>query len=178
MFLRFYLFIHERHTERGRDTGRGRSRLPAGSPMQDLTPGPRDHDLSQTQTLKHWATQAPTLSAFLKAKWPNIHNTSWHMEEKWDDQYREGEGRYCNLISLIFWMLIKEFMGEFCLREACQSQRLLNRFLNTSPDLVCATEDRWLMLILGKKTTEGAKGGNFIRFRPRTTFGSANTVFL
>ena len=35
------LFIHERHTERGRDTGRGRSRLPAGSPKQDSIPGPR-----------------------------------------------------------------------------------------------------------------------------------------
>ena len=34
----FNLFIHERHRlrERGRDTGRGRSRLLAGSPMQDL----------------------------------------------------------------------------------------------------------------------------------------------
>ena len=38
-FLRFYLFSHERHTERGRDIGRGRSRLPAGSPMRDLIPG-------------------------------------------------------------------------------------------------------------------------------------------
>ena len=27
-FLIFYLFIHERHTERSRDIGRGRSRLP------------------------------------------------------------------------------------------------------------------------------------------------------
>ena len=36
----FYLFIHERPTERGRDTGRGRSRLPAGSPMWDSIPGP------------------------------------------------------------------------------------------------------------------------------------------
>ena len=31
VFLRFYLFIHERHTERGRDIGRGRSRLPWGA---------------------------------------------------------------------------------------------------------------------------------------------------
>ena len=31
--LGFYLFFHERHTQRGRDTGRGRSRLPTGSPM-------------------------------------------------------------------------------------------------------------------------------------------------
>ena len=39
--LRFYLFIHERHRERGRDIGRGRSRLPVGSLMQDSIPGPR-----------------------------------------------------------------------------------------------------------------------------------------
>ena len=31
---RFYLFIHESHRDRGRDIVRGRSRLPAGSPMQ------------------------------------------------------------------------------------------------------------------------------------------------
>ena len=35
-FLGFYLFIHERHRERGRDTDRGRSRLHARSPMWDL----------------------------------------------------------------------------------------------------------------------------------------------
>ena len=57
-FQRFYLFIHERHTERGRDTGRGRSRLPAENLMQGCIPGLRDHSLSQRQTLNHWATQA------------------------------------------------------------------------------------------------------------------------
>ena len=35
-----YLFIHERHTERGRDTGRGINRLPTG-PVQDSIPDPR-----------------------------------------------------------------------------------------------------------------------------------------
>ena len=40
---RFYLFINERHRERGRDTDKGRSRLPVGSRMQDSIPGPRDH---------------------------------------------------------------------------------------------------------------------------------------
>ena len=49
----FYLFITERHKEGGRNIGRGRSRLPAGSQMQDLIPGPLDHDLSQRQTLSH-----------------------------------------------------------------------------------------------------------------------------
>ena len=37
----FCLFIHEGHRERGRDTGRGRSRLPTGSPMWDSIPGPQ-----------------------------------------------------------------------------------------------------------------------------------------
>ena len=39
LFLRCYLFIHERRRDTGRDTGRGRSRLHAGSPMQDSIPG-------------------------------------------------------------------------------------------------------------------------------------------
>ena len=53
-------FIHLLwETQRGRDTGRGRSRLPAGSPMWDSIPGLQDHDLSGRQMLNHWATQAP-----------------------------------------------------------------------------------------------------------------------
>ena len=54
----FNLFIHERHAERGRDVGRGRNRLHAGSPMLDSIPWLRDHALSQRQTLNCWATQA------------------------------------------------------------------------------------------------------------------------
>ena len=42
-----------RDTERGRDTGRGRSRLPAGRPMWDSIPGPWDHDLSRRHTFIH-----------------------------------------------------------------------------------------------------------------------------
>ena len=62
IFLRFYLFIHERHRERvgdgvGRDTGRGRSRVHAGSQMWDSILGLQDHALSQ-RWLNHWATQA------------------------------------------------------------------------------------------------------------------------
>ena len=48
-FLRFYLFIHERHTKRGRDTGRERSRLHAGSLMWDSILGLQDHSLGQRQ---------------------------------------------------------------------------------------------------------------------------------
>ena len=40
-FLRFYLFTHKRHTERGKDIGQGRSRLPEGSPIWDSILGCR-----------------------------------------------------------------------------------------------------------------------------------------
>ena len=50
--------IHERHTERGRDTGRGRSRLPAGSRCGT---GSQDPALSRRQTLHHWTPRCPLL---------------------------------------------------------------------------------------------------------------------
>ena len=45
LILKKYLFIHKRHTERnrGRDTGRGRSRLHAGILMWNSIPGLQDH---------------------------------------------------------------------------------------------------------------------------------------
>ena len=60
-----YWLIHERHTERGRDTGRER-RLPVGSQMGDSIPGPQDHALNQRQMLNHWGTQAPSLRNFIR----------------------------------------------------------------------------------------------------------------
>ena len=39
-----------RDRDRGRDIGRGRSRLPPGSLIWNLIPGPQDHDLSWRQT--------------------------------------------------------------------------------------------------------------------------------
>ena len=54
-FLRFCLFIHERHErERGQ---RHRQREKQAPSMWDSIPGLQDHDLSQRQTLNHWATQ-------------------------------------------------------------------------------------------------------------------------
>ena len=61
IFEDFYLFTRERHTERGRDIGRGRSRLSEGRLMRDSILGPWDHNLSQRQALNHWATQLPDL---------------------------------------------------------------------------------------------------------------------
>ena len=52
-FLRFYLFMRDR----GRDTGRGRSRLHAGSLMWDSIPGLQNHALGRRQVFNHWATQ-------------------------------------------------------------------------------------------------------------------------
>ena len=44
-FLKIFFINHERYTERGRGTGRGRSRLHAGSPTWDSIPGLQDHAL-------------------------------------------------------------------------------------------------------------------------------------
>ena len=55
LFFKKYFFIYSWKTQKGRDIGRGRSRFPVGSPMQDSIPGPQDHDLSQRQTLNHWS---------------------------------------------------------------------------------------------------------------------------
>ena len=45
-------------TERGGGTGRGRSRLHAGSPMRGSISEPRDRALGRRQMLHHGATQA------------------------------------------------------------------------------------------------------------------------
>ena len=45
--------MRDTERERGRDTGRGRYRLPAGSLMLDLIPGLQDHALGLRQVLNH-----------------------------------------------------------------------------------------------------------------------------
>ena len=52
-------------TERERETGRGRSRLHAGSLMWDSIPGLRDHNLSQRQMPNRRATQVSGIYVFL-----------------------------------------------------------------------------------------------------------------
>ena len=51
------MIVSQRERERGRDTGRGRSRLHAGSPMWDSIPGLQDRALDQRQVLNRCATQ-------------------------------------------------------------------------------------------------------------------------
>ena len=60
----FFFKILFTYSERGRDIGRGRIRIPVRNLMQDSIPGPRDHTLSWRQILNHWATQLP-LACFL-----------------------------------------------------------------------------------------------------------------
>ena len=43
------MIVTQREREGGRDTGRGRSRLHAGSPTWDSIPGLQDHALDQRQ---------------------------------------------------------------------------------------------------------------------------------
>ena len=45
-FKKYFIYLFMRDTERGRNIGRGRSRLPVESPMQNLISGPWNHDLS------------------------------------------------------------------------------------------------------------------------------------
>ena len=67
------LFIHERHRERDKDIGRGRSRLPTGSLMRGWIPGPQDHDLSQRQ--RHSTTELSGCPSFQHLTM--INSTRW-----------------------------------------------------------------------------------------------------
>ena len=58
------LFIHETERERGRDTGRGRSRLHAGSPMWDSIPGSRGHALGQRRCQTAEPPGVPSITFF------------------------------------------------------------------------------------------------------------------
>ena len=58
-FLRFYLFIYERHRERERQRHKQREKQTlCMKPDVDLVPVLQDHALSQRQMLNRWATQA------------------------------------------------------------------------------------------------------------------------
>ena len=59
-----YLFMRDTQRKRGRDLGKGRSRLHARKPDARLDPQTRDHALSQRQMLNHWAIQTSPSSGF------------------------------------------------------------------------------------------------------------------
>ena len=57
-----------RDTERGRDTGRGRSSLHVGSPMRNSIPGPQGHILGPRQAPNRWATLGSPKTVLKKQK--------------------------------------------------------------------------------------------------------------
>ena len=81
IFFKIYLFIHGRYRlrERGRDIGRGRSRLLEGCPIY--------HDPNWRQAPNHWATQASQ-----KSKIFYITNIAW-----WADDYKNR----CSTFSMV-----------------------------------------------------------------------------
>ena len=60
-FFEDFIYLFMRDT----DWGRGRGKLPVGSPMWDSISGPWDHNLSRRQRLNHWATQLPLVWSFV-----------------------------------------------------------------------------------------------------------------
>ena len=105
-FLRFYLFIHERHTERDRDIGRGRewSRHPVGSPIRDSIPGPQDHTLSWRQMLNHWATQGS--QDRLALSWISCCSITEHKGKHENHTLLTGHTRGCKM-QLKIWGFFK-----------------------------------------------------------------------
>ena len=61
-FFKDFIYLFMRDTQREAETGRGRSRLHAGSPMWDSILGLQDHALGRRQTLNRRATQTSLVS--------------------------------------------------------------------------------------------------------------------
>ena len=61
-----------RDTERSRDPGRGRSRLPVGSPTRDSIPGAQNHTLNRKQRLNH--CRGPRAEVYILCLFPDLHN--------------------------------------------------------------------------------------------------------
>ena len=104
LFLkRFCLLICKRHTERGRDTGRGRSRLHAGSPTWDSIPEPWDGDLSQRQTLSTTTEpcRCPNKVVFPAPSRKYISTSPWE-DDKWFLQ--------------LYWGILDQEMTEWSIR--------------------------------------------------------------
>ena len=57
IFLKDFIYLFMMERERGRDTGRGRSRTHAGSLMWDSITGLQDHGLGWSLALDCWATR-------------------------------------------------------------------------------------------------------------------------
>ena len=89
--------MRDTERERGRDTGRGRSRLHAGSPTLNSIPGLQDHTLGWRQTLNCWATQASLFFIFWYCVWtPFPHPHPWILSCKFHS-YKPFMSKFFNL---------------------------------------------------------------------------------
>ena len=77
--------MRDTERERGRDTGRERSRLHAGSLMWDSIPGLQDCALGQRQVLNRWATQGSPYVYFNK-KLPSCFPECFLRSNAWEFQ--------------------------------------------------------------------------------------------
>ena len=82
--LLFYLFIHERHTERSRDIGRGRNRLPAGTLMWD-------------SILRFWEEALPLSHPGILHRFLTIENW-WFPERRWGGKWNRWRGLRAHLL--------------------------------------------------------------------------------
>ena len=72
----FFLFIHERHRERGREIGRWKKQAPCREPDVGLDPGTPGHALGWRQVLNRWATQGSPIKRN-SCKQPQIISVEW-----------------------------------------------------------------------------------------------------
>ena len=127
-----YLFMKDTQRERGRDTGRGRSRLHAGSPMWDSIPGLQDHTLGWRQMLNHWATQVSLILDFVQWRTdPDFSEVCVH-RLSWIPNYRRGADARLPpglLHNRVTWFHILSFQGTWFKIHVCPCQGLYIRHL-------------------------------------------------
>ena len=132
VFCFFKDFIYS--WERGRDTGRRGSRLPAGSLIWDSIPGLRDHALSWRQTLNCWATQGSVSSRSSKVEAPS---GSYITPSLTCDTFEKGVWGGYLPNSNPFWF------------ESC-SLKIFLKWTYPLPQLNTHSEYKWLFLALSQ----------------------------
>ena len=139
--------------------GRGRSRLPAGNPMQYSIPGPWDHGLSQRQMLNCWATQASRKLTF----------KTWVRMERWKvllcDVGGEAVGPDTSRLVSILWAELSQGFRTsirwdpdthlWCLLHSLQGQE---RDAKQEPLGDCALYLSEMTLQLRKRSHSGPQG--------------------
>ena len=128
-----------RDTQRGRDIGRGSSRLHAGSPMWDSILGLQDHSLSQRHRLNCWATQPPLKTQFSCSQ----HLFSLVNTLRWQDMEKLGrtEGLWEKMME--HWGKIKEVWGTWVAHWLSWFWLRSSGFMRSSPaSALCSVQSQ------------------------------------